>query len=124
MTRLPPAALVVVALGLIYFVRYAKKEMKISSSRANQLMERKKGLKIFLAIITAFAVAGIAKVLSLSSIWTFVWIFSDVETADLFIKDNQSVIIYVDLITCIPVFVLFLILYWKLRPQPVDNRHA
>ena len=114
---LPPVALLIIVVILISLSRLAKKEMSRFSGKVNHATSKKQVLRILPVILTGFVIAGLAKMMISLIIWTSIWVWCDIETADLLAKDNLLLSKYLDLFVCIPLLVLFFVLYSIFRSQ-------
>jgi hypothetical protein len=117
---LPPVALVVIIGILISSNKLAKKEMTRLYGKINHATSKKQVLRIFTVILTGFIMAGLAKMMISLIIWTSIWVWCDIETADLLAKDNLLLSKYLDIFVCIPLLVLFFVLYSIFRSQEYE----
>jgi len=114
----PPIGLLFLVVFGIYFFRGFKCEMKsgIQTQRAGFI--HKRFVKFVLFLFLFFVLTGIAKIITLFTLWTFVWLDRGVEAADEIVMHNQKLAYgQTDLFVALPVVIILILLYLRYLKQ-------
>jgi len=114
----PPIGLLFLVAFGIYFFRGLKREMKSGIQTQRTGFIHKGFVKFVLFLFLFFVLAGIAKIIILFTLWTFVWFGRGAEVADEIVIHNQKLVYsQTDLFVALPVVIILIVLYLRYLKQ-------
>ncbi len=114
----PPLGLLFLVAFGIYFFRGFRREMKAGIQIQRTRFIHTGVVKFILFLFLFFVLSGIAKIIMLFTLWTFVWIGRGAEVADEAVMHNQKLVYgQTDIFIALPVVVILTLLYLRYLKQ-------
>ena len=114
---LPPAALAFLAGGFYFLIVSDFRKRIILRTKLTEFVHKHKPLNYILVLFLFLVLGGIAKEVTLLSLWTFIWLTRGVDIADKLIRDNPTIHGLTDIFVVLPVTIALVVLYLRYLRQ-------